>query len=164
MKRSSSLHAQSTSTSPASDTFDPNTLATGYISSGIANSPSSLCGNTTIAKAGDGASPASLPGQSPFTPDHYDLPAAPVPGVASIDGWTLWSAMVPDSDGFEEPMFFARSAERDVTLRVSRFAFTPTTGRFEFLVRNGFPSPANCGPWHDDEIDEALLGGLRRAA
>lgn len=95
----------------------------------------------------------------PTTPDHYDPPhAAPVDGIASIDGWTLWSAPVLDSDGFEAPFFFARSAERDVSIHASRFCFTPTTGRFEWLVRNGFPAPKG-GPWHDFEIDEALCGG-----
>lgn len=96
---------------------------------------------------------------------RYNFPGArEVAGIAPVDGYSLFTYDELDGDGFVTPAYFARGPWRDVKLAVSRFQFTPTQGRFEFLVRNGFPQFPGMGNWSDAEIDEALLGGWQVAA
>lgn len=96
---------------------------------------------------------------------RFNIPdAREVDGVSPVDGWRLFTFDEPDGDGFSTPAYFARGPWRDVMLPVSRFSFTPTQGRFEFLVRNGFPFFPERGNWTDDVIDNALMGGVAVAA
>ena len=163
MKRSPSLHAQTTSTSPASETDDPKTLATGYTSVGICESPSSLCGSATIAEVGGGAT--TTPGGGHITnPAERFNGGFPVPDIEPVDGWAMFSIEVEDSDGFWTHEYFARGPVRDVHLDTSRFRFTPSQDRFAWLVRHGFPprTIALAG-WDDTEI-ESRIASERRAA
>lgn len=80
----------------------------------------------------------------------------PVPDLAPVDGWTLFSIEAEDSDGFWKDEYFARGADRDVHLDVSRFRFTPSQDRFAWLVRNQFPRRPDLGPWDDTDIEAAL--------
>lgn len=89
--------------------------------------------------------------------NHFNMPhAEPVAGIAPVDGWTLWAWDDLDGDRFTRPAYFARHADRDVMLAVSRFRFTPTQERFAWLVESGFPRRRGIGPWDDAEIDHEI--------
>ncbi|CDO37618.1 hypothetical protein [Novosphingobium sp. KN65.2] len=77
----------------------------------------------------------------------------PVPGIDPVDGWTLYSAELEDSDGFWKDEYIARGPERDVHLDVSRNRFTPSQDRFAWLVKHGFPRRPKFGPWDDTDIE-----------
>lgn len=80
--------------------------------------------------------------------------AAPVDGVAPVDGWTLCRFDDLDSDGFWTTEYVARSDATDVHLDVCRFRFTPSQARFDWLVRHDFPARPNpFGGWDDGDIE-----------
>lgn len=88
----------------------------------------------------------------------------PVEGIAPVDGWTLWSW--PEHG---HAAFHAVQGECRVALGVSRFRFTPTQARFEWLVRSNFPlmieRDAGCvGPLTDSHIDGAIAAAAMREA
>lgn len=89
--------------------------------------------------------------------------AAPVEDVAECDGWVLCSMPEDDSDGFTTTNYIARGPEVDRLLGISRFQFSPTQERFDWLVRSGFPRCAK-GSWTDAEIDAELARSPRLAA
>lgn len=78
-------------------------------------------------------------------------------------GWVLHTYPEDDGDGFSTPAYIARGAERDVMLGVSRFRFTPTQDRFDWLVQAGFPRCPK-GSWTDMEIDAEKARSPRLAA
>ncbi len=80
----------------------------------------------------------------------------PVPDVKPIDGWELFSIEVEDGDGFWRHEYFARGADRDVHLDLSRNRFTPSQDRFAWLVRSNFPQRPSFGPWDDTDIEYAI--------
>ena len=87
--------------------------------------------------------------------------AADVPGVEPCDGWRLMSFDTPDCDGFYAPDYIARGPRDDVPLNVRRFSFTPTSERFAWLVRAGFPTRRALGrdftgAWDDRLIDDQI--------
>ena len=81
------------------------------------------------------------------------LSAVPLDCIPAVDGWQLCQMTEQDRDGFDYPVYVARSADRDVILDVSRFRFTPSAARFAWLVRNGFPARPAFGPWDDTDIE-----------
>lgn len=89
-----------------------------------------------------------------FDARRFDAP--PVLSIGAVQGWRLCELTEHDDDGFSRPGYIARSAERDVILNVSRFHFSPSQARFAWLVENGFPRAAGCGPWTDIELDAQL--------
>lgn len=91
--------------------------------------------------------------------------AVPVGHVDTVDGWALLWTDELASDGFYKNVYIARSATRDVWLDVSPYdlSFAPTTDRFAFLVRAGFPRAPGRGPWSNALID-AAIAAERRAA
>lgn len=97
----------------------------------------------TVSTAGRGVDLSHYPSESP------------VAGLTPYRGWTLCTFR----DTFDEsarPGFISgyvvRSDEEVRLLSVSRFMFTPTQERFEFLARHDFPS----GLSHDFSIDAAM--------
>jgi hypothetical protein len=91
----------------------------------------------------------------------------PDPDIEPYQGWALCCYLDDDNDGFTRLEYVARGPERDVAVPVSRFAFHPTQGRFEWLVRNGFakkPSAHATGPWDDYDIDAAIAAERREVA
>lgn len=87
---------------------------------------------------------------------HFPWPTDPVVGIAPVDGWELRCWESEDGDGFFVNEYVARSATRDIHLDVSRFNFTPSQGRFAWLVRNGFPPRPEFGPWDDTDIEARI--------
>jgi hypothetical protein len=93
---------------------------------------------------------------SPLEP-CYSYPADAVAGIAPVYGWSLLSFEEEDSNGFWRDCYIARRGDRSVLLDVSRFNFTPTQARFDWLVRNGFPKrPTPKGGWFSVEIDARI--------
>lgn len=95
---------------------------------------------------------------------RLNVRSAPVSGIMAVDGWTLHAYDEWDSDGFWTDAWFARGAERDVALDVSRFHFSPSQERFAWLVRHDFPRRRGIGPWDDTEIEHEMACEQRRAA
>jgi len=103
-------------------------------------------------------------------PEHTnDL--SPVPGIEPRDGWALFTFDYEDGDGFTSPAYVARHADgRRQLLNVSRFVFTPTQKRWDWLVGHGFPAGAIVpstgarGPLDDIIIDNAIAADRVRAA
>lgn len=89
----------------------------------------------------------------------YRLHGSPYEGIEPVDGWELHWLVDRDGDGFDYPEFFARGADRDVWLQVSRFDFDPTQLRFAWLVRSGFPC-RHRGPWTNTNLDAAICASL----
>ena len=94
---------------------------------------------------------------------------APVPGIGPVDGWSLFSTLDQDGDGFACCDYIARGPDHDVYVPVSRFlsAFHPTQERFAFLVSIGFaqkPCIHATGPWDNHDIDAAIAAGHRAVA
>ena len=87
--------------------------------------------------------------------------ATPVPGIAPVDGWSLYSFDEQDGDRFWYDEYLARSADTDVKIHHSRFRFTPSQNRFAWLVRNGFPSRPRGGGWDDGEIEAAMAAEVQ---
>lgn len=87
-----------------------------------------------------------------------------VPGVAPCEGWTL--VYEPGSATCDDPCnlpreYAAVKGDQVVSLGVSRWRFTPTTGRFAWLVQAGFPmairnAAGTLVPLCDADIDAAL--------
>ncbi|MGF7152642.1 hypothetical protein [Novosphingobium gossypii] len=91
----------------------------------------------------------------------------PVTEIEPYQGWSLFSDIDADGDGFTYCEYYARGPKADVHLPVSRFAFHPTQDRFEWLVRNGFaqkPARHCSGPWDDQDIDRELAAERRAVA
>ena len=63
-----------------------------------------------------------------------------------------------DSNGFSAPAWAARGPDCDVLLLVSRFHFTPTQARFEWLIDNVVLGGrrSGSGPWTDKRIDAEI--------
>ncbi|HUD92308.1 hypothetical protein [Sphingobium sp.] len=121
---------------------------------------SSVSGSPTIAEAGEGSI-------LPRGCATRFLRLYPDPDIEPYQGWALCCYLDDDNDGFTRLEYVARGPERDVHLPVSRFAFTPTQARFEWLVRNGFQSKATAhctGPWDDHDIDAQLAAEGRAVA
>lgn len=90
-----------------------------------------------------------------------------VHGIDPVDGWHL--LVLRDSESHWDPSEYAAARpDQVVLLGVSRWRFTPSQARFEWLVRNGFPSMAKrlggCATPLDDEDIDAALAGERLAA
>lgn len=81
------------------------------------------------------------------------MAAAPVVWIEPYEGWSMWELVSRDGDGFFYSEYIARCIEGDVVLDVSRFNFTPTQERFDWLVRNEFPARRGTGPWDDADVD-----------
>lgn len=86
--------------------------------------------------------------------------AAPLLHIATADGWQLCEV---DCDRGRE--FAVIRGEECKFLGVSRFHFTPTQARFEWLVGNGFTGstlrPHGVRTPIDDEDIDAALDALR---
>lgn len=94
--------------------------------------------------------------------------ASVVSRIGPHKGWVLCWYDEGDSDGFRTPGYYALCPHGGVqTIQHSRFLFTPTQERFNWLVDNGFPSPREIngskGPWTDAEID-ALIDDAHAAS
>ncbi len=79
--------------------------------------------------------------------------------IHPCDGWTLMLTEEWDNDGFVTDLYYARSDAEDRLIEHSRFDFTPTQARFDWIVRNGFPRCPGGGPWTDTLIDAAVAAG-----
>lgn len=71
-------------------------------------------------------------------------------------GWTLMMTEEWDSEGFVTDLYYARSDAEDRLIHHSRFDFSPTQARFDWLVRNGFPHSPGGGPWTSVLLDAAM--------
>lgn len=100
---------------------------------------------------------------SPADPGRFPN-SDPVPDIQPVEGWQLCSIVCQDGDGFDYDEFIARGPDRDVMLDVSRFRFTPTQDRFDWLVLNGFLPRPTTGPWDNYDIDFALAATSRAVA
>jgi hypothetical protein len=85
--------------------------------------------------------------------------------IAPVDGWALYVGDYDDGDGFHSPYFVAVRGTEQRLLRVSRFFFTPTQMRFDWIVRHGFPhgtigARGAMGPLGNAEIDEGLIAEM----
>lgn len=80
-------------------------------------------------------------------------PGAPVEGIAPVDGWALHTWTERDGDGFHYSEFAAVRGDEVRHLNVSRFRFSPSQARFEWLVRNGFPRGPGVGAWDNADIE-----------
>lgn len=80
-----------------------------------------------------------------------------VDGIDPVDGWSLYSYIEEDSDGFTTPGYFASNGERDVFFNHARFWFDPTQERFDFLVRAGFPLINKVSAFTNEDIDYAIV-------
>jgi hypothetical protein len=98
--------------------------------------------------AGERSNLASFNGR----PARFD--GALVPGFEPCEGWSLMWTEEEDGDFFLTDLYFARSDTEDRLIHHCRFDFTPTQARFDWLVRNGFPSTR--GSWTDAKIDAAI--------
>lgn len=81
-----------------------------------------------------------------------------VPGIAPCDGWALKAYPEDDGDSFTTTGYVAVRDDVVVLLRHSRFEFTPTQARFDYLVLNDFPRAPGGGPWTNAKIDRAIVG------
>lgn len=97
-----------------------------------------------------------------------DLPHgySPVVGIEPVDGFLLIESEERDGDGFSYPVYQAVKDGETHQLHVSRFHFTPTQTRFDWLVRWGFPRAhlvglSRGGPLTDTMIDNAIAGERR---
>lgn len=86
-------------------------------------------------------------------PETANIPGAPVPFIAPVDGWVLHTWTERDNCGFRYPEYAAVRGGEVRHLNVSRFCFSPSQNRFEWLVRNGFPASPGTGPWDDTDIE-----------
>lgn len=77
----------------------------------------------------------------------------PVAYIEPVAGWSLMEATNYDSDGFSYPDYYAVRGEEARILQVSRFRWTPSQGRFAWLVENDFPTCPALGPWDDTDIE-----------
>lgn len=86
----------------------------------------------------------------------------PVPGIEPYKGFTLHVEHDQDGDGFWFPCFYATGPGGTHYLHVSRFQFTPTQARFNWLVDWGFPTGRIVGgkdcPLTDTMIDGCIAG------
>jgi hypothetical protein len=92
-----------------------------------------------------------------------------VAGIDPVDGWSLYD-FIDNSDFEQLPTreYVARNADCDVLLNVCERKFSPTTERFAWLVRNGFPAgAAHHGalfPFSNEDIDAACAQSMGIAA
>lgn len=99
-------------------------------------------------------------------PENLPHGFAPVAGIEPVDGYLLIESEEQDGDGFWHPVYLAVKGEETHQLHVSRFNFTPTQERFDWLVRWGFPRAylvglSRGGPLTDTIIDNAIAGERR---
>ena len=84
----------------------------------------------------------------------------PVPGIAPVDGWAMFSFDEWDGDGFKTTGYSARKGEAEFVLPVSRFRFTPSQDRFAWLVRSEFAPAPGIAPWSDGDLDAQVAAGM----
>ncbi len=85
-----------------------------------------------------------------------------VEGIEPHLGYILLETSEDDSDGFSFPVWFAWDGEDCHLLHVSRFKFTPTQDRFNWMVEWGFPTTHIVGGGYRGQFTNDLLDALIR--